>query len=74
MESKEQIEELCERIKTMRGIFQFENRLNTSGGCKTAVSAKMRIGWRKIRDCGKLLLGRMLLMRMKGKVYLSCVG
>ena len=32
--------------------------LNTSGGCETAVTSRVRIGWMKFRECGELLHGR----------------
>ena len=39
---------------------------------ETAVTARVRIGWMKFRECGELLLGRFSL-KMKGMVYRSCV-
>ena len=45
--------------------------LNASGGCATALTSRVRIGWMKLRECGELLRGRFL--RMKGMVYRSCV-
>ena len=46
---------------------------NASGGCETAVTARVRIGWMKFRECGELLLGRRFSLKMKGMVYRSCV-
>ena len=47
------------------------DRLNASGSCEAAVTA--RIGWVRFRICGELLLGNRFPLKMKGKVYLCCV-
>ena len=49
------------------------DRLNASGGCEAAVTARVRIGRVRFRECGELLLGNRFPMRMKGKVYRCCV-
>ena len=49
------------------------DRLNASGGCETAVTSRVRIGWMKFREDGELLRGRRFSLRMKGMVYRSCV-
>ena len=49
------------------------NRLNASGGCEVAVTARVRIGWVRFRECGELLLGNRLPLKMKVKVYRCCV-
>ena len=49
------MEELCEEVETVRGLFNLGDRMNASGGCKAAVTAKARIGWVKFKECGKLL-------------------
>ena len=48
-------EELCEEVKTVRGFCYLGNRVNASGGCEAAVTARARIGWVKFRECGELL-------------------
>ena len=35
----------------------WETRLNASEGCEAAVTARVRIGWVRFREFGKLLLG-----------------
>ena len=37
------------------------------------MTARVRIGWIKIRECGELLLGRRFSLKIKGMVYRSCV-
>ena len=49
------------------------DRLNTSGKSEAAVTAKTRIGWIKFRECWELLYGRKFLLKIKGKIYHSCV-
>ena len=47
--------------------------LNASGGCEAAVTARVRIGWVRFRECGELLLGNRFPLNMNGKVYHCCV-
>ena len=70
---KEPVEMLCDEEETVRGFCRLEDRLNASGGCETAVTARVGIGWMKFRECGELLLGRRFSLKMKGMVYRSCV-
>ena len=49
------------------------DRLNATGGCETAVTARSRIGWIKFRECNEILKGRRFSLKTKGKVYKSCV-
>ena len=39
----------------MKGFSYIGDRLNASGGCETAVTSRIRIGWMKFRECGELL-------------------
>ena len=52
--------------------FVIWERLNASGGCEAAVTARVRIGWVRFRECGELLLGNRFPLKTKGKVY-CCV-
>ena len=38
-----------------------------------AVAARVKIGWVRFRECGELLLGNRFPLKMKGRVYCSCV-
>ena len=67
------MEKLCDEVETVNGFYYLENRLNASGGCEAAVTARVRIGWKRFRECGELLLGNRFPLRMKGKVYRCCV-
>ena len=44
-------------------------RLNASGGCEAAVTARVRNDWVRFREYGELLLGNTFPLRIKGKVY-----
>ena len=70
---EEPVKVLCDEVETVKGFCYLGDRLNASGGCETAVTARVRIGWMKFRECGELLLGRRFSLKMKGMVYRSCV-
>ena len=67
------IEKLCDEVETENGFCCFGDRLNASGGYEAAVTARVKIGWIRFRECGKLLLGNRFPLKMKGKVYRCCV-
>ena len=67
------IEKLCDEVETVNGFCYLEDRLNANGGCEAAVTAKVRIGWVRFRECGELLLGNRFPLKMTGKVYRCCV-
>ena len=67
------IEKLCDEVETVNRFCYLGDRLNASGGCEAAVTARVRIGWVKFRECGELLLGNKFSLKMKGKVYRCCV-
>ena len=56
------IEKLCDEVQTVNGFCYLGNRLNASGGCEAAVTARVRIGWVRFRECVELLLGNRLLL------------
>ena len=70
---EEPVEVLCDEVETVKGFCYLGDRLNASGGCETAVTARVRIGWMKIRECGELLLGRRFSLKIKAMVYRSFV-
>ena len=71
--SIESVEKLCDEVETVNGFCYLEDRLNAIGGCEAAVTARVRIGWVRFRECGELLLGNRFPLKMKGKVYRCCV-
>ena len=67
------IEKLCDEVETVNGFCCLGDRLNASGSCVAAVTARVRIDWVRFRKCGDLLLGNRFPLRMEGKVYRCCV-
>ena len=67
------IERLCGEVETVNEFCYLGDRLNVSGGCEAAVTARVNIDWVRFRECGKLLLGNRFPLKMKGKVYCCCV-
>ena len=63
------IEKLCDEVETVNGFCYLGDRLNASGGCEAAVTARVKIGWVKFRECGELLPGNRFPLKIKGKVY-----
>ena len=49
------------------------DRLNASGGCEAAVTARVRIGWVRFSECEELLLGNRVSLWIKGKIYHGCI-
>ena len=52
---------MCDKVETVKGFCSLGNRLNASGGCEAAVSARTRVGWKKFREfkeCGEILIGK----------------
>ena len=45
------------------------DRVSGSGGREAAVTAKMRCGWDKYKECIELLHGRRFPPKLKGAVY-----
>ena len=66
------IEKLCDEVETVNGVCYLGDRPNANGGCEVAVTARVRIGWVRFRECGELLLGNRFPLKMKGKVYCCC--
>ena len=63
----------CDEVEIVKVFCYLGNRLNASGGCETAVTSGVRMGWMKFRECEQLLRGRRFSLRMKGMVYYTCV-
>ena len=59
---------LCDGEETVSKFSYLGDRLNATGGCETAVTARTRIGWMNFRECSKMLKGRRFSLKMKGKV------
>ena len=53
----EPMESLYDGVGTVNGFCYLGDRLNPSGWCEMAVTARARLGWVKFRECGELLHG-----------------
>ena len=67
------LEKLCDEVETVNKFCYLESRLNSSGGFEAAVTARVKIGWVRFRECGELLLENRFPLRMKSKVHYCCV-
>ena len=70
----EPVEKLCEEVETVKGVCYLGDKFTSGGSCEAAVTARSRIGWMRFRECGELLLGRRFPLRIKGKIYRTCVS
>ena len=57
----------------MKSFCYLGDRLNASGKSEAAVTAKTRIGWIKFREYGELLCRRKFSLKIKKRIYQSCV-
>ena len=67
------IQKLCDKVETMNGFCYFGDRIKSSGGCEATVTARVKIGLVRFRECGELLLGNRFPLTIKGKVYCCCI-
>ena len=66
------IKKLCDEVETVNGVCYVGYRLNASGDCQMAVTARVRTGWVRFRKCAELLLRNRFILRMKCKVNRCC--
>ena len=59
-------------METVSEFTYFGDRVS-AGGRYAAVTARTRCGWVKFRECGELMYGRRLHLRLKGSVYGSYI-
>ena len=62
-----------DQVDFVKSFCHLGDGLNAGGGSEAAVTARTRIGLIKFRECGKLLYGRKFSLKMKGRIYQSCV-
>ena len=65
---------MCDEVVTVKGFCCLGDRLNASGGCKAAETARTRMGWKKFRECGEILFGKRFFLQMKREMYKSYAG
>ena len=64
---------LNDGIERVESFVYLGDKLNAGGGCLSAVTARVRVGWMKFRDLSGVLCGRKWSVKMKGRVYKACV-
>ena len=69
----EPVEELCEEVETVKVFCYLGDRVNASGGCEVAVTARTRIRWVKFKECREFQNSKRFSLKIKGMVYRSCV-
>jgi len=47
--------------------------LDADGGCDSAVTARVRSAWKKFCECLPILAGKGFSLKLKGKIYVTCV-
>ena len=67
------IEKLCDEVETVNAFGYLGDRLNASGGCEAAITARVRMCWVRFRECGEILLGNRFPLKTKDKVFRCCV-
>ena len=64
---------MYEEVEIVKSFCYLGNRVNASGGCEAAVTARARIGCVKFMECGELLNSKRFSFKMKGMICQSCV-
>ena len=64
---------LSDGIERVESFVYLGDKLNADGGCLSAVTARVRVGWMKFRELSGVLCGRKWSVKMKGRVYKACV-
>jgi len=54
-------------------IFQLGDVVGSSGDVQSSVTASVRAGWRKFSELSQVLCGRVLSLKLKGRLYKSCI-
>ena len=62
-----------DQVDFVKSFCYLRDRLNASCGSEEVITARTRIGWIKFREYRELLYGRKFLLKMKRRIYRSCV-
>ena len=60
-------------IERMESFVYVADKLNADGGCLSAVTVRIRVGWMKFRELCGVLCGRKWSVTLEGRVYKACV-
>ena len=64
-------EEMSGGVERVEGFVYLGDKLNAGGGCMSAVTARVRVGWMKFQELCGVLCGRKWSIGMNGKVYVG---
>ena len=64
-----EIHSTCDEVETVREFTYLGDRVIADGGCEVAERARTKCGLAKPRECGELLHGRRLPLKLKRAVY-----
>ena len=62
-----------DQVDFVKSFCYLGDRLNASGGSEATVTVRTRIGWIKFKECGELLYGRKFSLKIKGRIFQSCI-
>ena len=57
----------------MHSFLYLGSKVDSSGDCETVVTARMRTGWAKFKECRDILLFKSFPLKIEEQVYASCV-
>ena len=60
------LEKAFDRVPRSVGIDNAEEMNTRSEGCEAAMTARIKCGWIKLRECSELVYGKRLLLKLKG--------
>mgnify|MGYP003401710716 FL=1 len=66
-------ESMDDGIERVRSFVYLGDKLNAGGGCLSAVTARIRAGWKKFKELSGVLCGKRWSLKLKGRVYRVCV-
>ena len=62
-----------DEIEVVKEFCYLGDVVGSSGDVQNAVTARIRAGWRKFSEMSQVLCGRVLSLKLKGRLYKSCV-
>ena len=69
----EEVEEMGDGVEKVESFVYLGDCLSVDGGCRKAITTRVRAGWKKFKDLSSILCGKGWSLRMKGILYSTCV-
>ena len=66
-------EEMGLGVERVESFVYLGDCIDAAGGCRSAVTARVRSGWKKFSELGGILCAKDWSMKLKGHVYRTCV-